>query len=150
MTLIAVDNTLPCHAAVRIDVTPDRIVAVALSACRRQLRFRLLKQQLLELVRRGETEEALDFAAERLAPEGAGDPAMLREIEEAVTLLAFKVFQSYGHHRPAYARSDQNMIPAEFTEDLRTCVTCFELLTSDFGRLHVGPLHQHAPICPQN
>lgn len=57
----------------------------------RELRFTLLKQRLLELVRRGETDEALRFAAERLAPEGAGDAAMLRQIEEAITLLAFKV-----------------------------------------------------------
>lgn len=57
----------------------------------RELRFGLLKQRLLELVRRGETDEALAFAAERLAPEGAGDPMMLRQVEEAVTLLAFKV-----------------------------------------------------------
>lgn len=57
----------------------------------RELRFGLLKQRLLELVRRGETEEALSFAAERLAPEGAGDPALLRQVEEAVTLLAFEV-----------------------------------------------------------
>ncbi|CAM9906374.1 unnamed protein product [Sphacelaria rigidula] len=56
----------------------------------RTLRFGLLKQRLLELVRRGETEEALNFAAERLAPEGAGDPALLREVEEAITLLAFE------------------------------------------------------------
>lgn len=58
---------------------------------RRELRFGLLKQRLLELVKRGDEDEALKFAAERLAPEGARDPAMLREIEEAVSLLAYEV-----------------------------------------------------------
>ena len=63
--------------------------------CFRELRFGLLKQRLLELVRRGETEEALNFAAERLAPESAGDPDMLRQVEEVVTLLAFEVRRPY-------------------------------------------------------
>ncbi|CAN0463373.1 unnamed protein product, partial [Laminaria digitata] len=56
----------------------------------RELRFTLLKQRLLELVRKGDTEEALTFAAERLAPESARDPVTLRQVEEAVTLLAFE------------------------------------------------------------
>ncbi|CAM9912500.1 unnamed protein product [Pylaiella littoralis] len=56
----------------------------------RELRFGLLKQRLLELVRLGDADAALSFAAERLAPEGARDPAMLRQIEEAVTLLAYE------------------------------------------------------------
>lgn len=63
----------------------------ALNALPRELRFGLLKQRLLELVRRGETEEALNFAAERLAPESAGNPDMLRQVEEVVSLLAFEV-----------------------------------------------------------
>ncbi|CAM9757599.1 unnamed protein product, partial [Ectocarpus fasciculatus] len=62
----------------------------------RELRFGLLKQRLLELVRRGDADEALAFAAERLAPEGAQDPAILRQIEEAVTLLAFEVWRKIG------------------------------------------------------
>eukprot|EP00903_Cladosiphon_okamuranus_P021763 g20009.t1 len=56
----------------------------------RELRFGLLKQRLLELVKKGDEDEALKFAKERLAPEGARDPAMLREIEEAVSLLAYE------------------------------------------------------------
>lgn len=66
------------------------------SCCLRELRFTLLKQRLLELVRKGETDEALTFAAERLAPEGAGDPVTLRQVEEAVTLLAFEVRRCFG------------------------------------------------------
>ena len=62
----------------------------------RELRFTLLKQRLLELVRKGETEEALSFAAQRLAPEGAGDPVTLRQVEEAVTLLVFEVRRCFG------------------------------------------------------
>ncbi|CAM9444119.1 unnamed protein product [Scytosiphon promiscuus] len=54
------------------------------------LRFGLLKQRLVELVRRGDAGAALTFAAERLAPEGAENPAVLRQIEEVVTLLAFE------------------------------------------------------------
>ena len=61
------------------------------SLSHRELRFALLKQRLLELVKKGDDDEALKFAKERLAPEGAKDPAMLREIEEAVSLLAYEV-----------------------------------------------------------
>lgn len=67
------------------------------SCCLRELRFTLLKQRLLELVKKGETDEALTFAAERLAPEGAGDPVTLRQVEEAVTLLAFEVRRRFGY-----------------------------------------------------
>lgn len=42
-------------------------------------------------MKKGDEDGALKFAKERLAPEGARDPAMLREIEEAVSLLAFEV-----------------------------------------------------------
>ncbi|CAN0351965.1 unnamed protein product, partial [Hapterophycus canaliculatus] len=55
-----------------------------------ELRFGLLKQRLVELVRRGDSDAALTFAAEHLAPEGAENPAVLRQIEEVVTLLAFE------------------------------------------------------------
>lgn len=74
---------------------------VHLLDARRELRFGLLKQRLLELVRRGETDEALAFAVERLAPEGARDPAMLRQIEEAITLLAFKVSWQLAPAKPS-------------------------------------------------
>ncbi|CAN0235026.1 unnamed protein product, partial [Discosporangium mesarthrocarpum] len=56
----------------------------------RELHFSLLKQHLLELIRQGKLDEALDFGQDQLAPLGAGDPALLREIEEAVCLVAFK------------------------------------------------------------
>lgn len=75
----------------------------------RTLRFALLKQRLLELVRRGETEEALNFAAERLAPEGAGDPALLREVEEAITLLAFEVCARYLHTMVRYLHTNSTV-----------------------------------------
>lgn len=86
-SLMASRRTVPAkHAR-----APPLIFARRNARYPRELRFTLLKQRLLELVRRGETEEALSFATERLAPESAGDPVTLRQVEEAVTLLAFEV-----------------------------------------------------------
>lgn len=89
-----------------MSVLGDFFPPCRISCCLRELRFTLLKQRLLELVRKGKTDEALNFAAERLAPEGAGDPVTLRQIEEAVTLLAFEVrccyFSRFSLKRPTY------------------------------------------------
>eukprot|EP00891_Asterochloris_glomerata_P008151 jgi/Astpho2/8151/Aster-03084 len=55
-----------------------------------QLSFHLQQQRLIELVRQGKVEEALDFAQEYLAPQGEGNPAFLQELERTVALLAFE------------------------------------------------------------
>ena len=45
-----------------------------------QLSFHLQQQRLIELIRQGKTEEALEHAQEYLAPPGEEDPAFLEEL----------------------------------------------------------------------
>lgn len=54
-----------------------------------ELNFHLQQQRLIELIRQGKTEEALDFAQEYLAPLGEEHPECLDELERTVALLAF-------------------------------------------------------------
>eukprot|EP00197_Chlamydomonas_leiostraca_P015302 CAMPEP_0202859156 /NCGR_PEP_ID=MMETSP1391-20130828/1398_1 /ASSEMBLY_ACC=CAM_ASM_000867 /TAXON_ID=1034604 /ORGANISM="Chlamydomonas leiostraca, Strain SAG 11-49" /LENGTH=218 /DNA_ID=CAMNT_0049538167 /DNA_START=25 /DNA_END=681 /DNA_ORIENTATION=- len=53
------------------------------------LLFHLQQQRLIELIRAGRTQDALEFASEYLAPQGAEQPALLEELERTVALLAF-------------------------------------------------------------
>ncbi|KAK9803664.1 hypothetical protein WJX72_009435 [[Myrmecia] bisecta] len=55
-----------------------------------QLSFHLQQQRLIELIRQGKTEEALEFAQEYLAPRGEENPEFLEELERTVALLAFE------------------------------------------------------------
>lgn len=55
-----------------------------------ELFFHLQQQRLIELIRLGKTEEALDFAQEYLAPHGEENPAFLEDLERTVALLAFE------------------------------------------------------------
>ncbi|OIW13677.1 hypothetical protein TanjilG_08019 [Lupinus angustifolius] len=55
-----------------------------------QLFFHLQQQRLIELIRDGKIEEALEFAREELAPRGEENPSFLGELERTVALLAFK------------------------------------------------------------
>ena len=48
------------------------------------------QQRLIELIRAGETEEALEFAQEYLAPHGEENSKYLEELERTVALLAFE------------------------------------------------------------
>ena len=45
-----------------------------------ELSFHLQQQRLIELIRQGKTEEALEHAQEYLAPPGEDDPAFLEEL----------------------------------------------------------------------
>ncbi|KAJ4766795.1 LisH and RanBPM domains containing protein [Rhynchospora pubera] len=54
-----------------------------------ELYFHLQQQKLIELIRTGKIEEALEFAQDELAPRGEENPAFLEEIEKTVALLAF-------------------------------------------------------------
>lgn len=45
-----------------------------------QLSFHLQQQRLIELIRQGKTEEALEFAQEYLAPHGEENEAFLEEL----------------------------------------------------------------------
>lgn len=52
--------------------------------------FRLQQQRLIELIRKGEVEEALQFAHDYLAPRGEDNTVLLDELERTITLLAFQ------------------------------------------------------------
>lgn len=51
--------------------------------------FHLQQQKLIELIRQGKVDAALDFAQEELAPRGEENREFLRELERTMTLLAF-------------------------------------------------------------
>ncbi|XP_057963191.1 protein GID8 homolog isoform X4 [Malania oleifera] len=55
-----------------------------------QLFFHLQQQRLIELIRSGKVEEALEFAQEELAPRGEENQSFLEELERTVALLAFE------------------------------------------------------------
>ncbi|KAF4363839.1 hypothetical protein F8388_000504 [Cannabis sativa] len=55
-----------------------------------QLFFHLQQQRLIELIRNGKVEEALEFAQEELAPRGEENQSFLEELEKTVALLAFE------------------------------------------------------------
>ncbi|MCD7447373.1 Glucose-induced degradation complex subunit [Datura stramonium] len=55
-----------------------------------QLFFHLQQQRLIELIRHGKIEEAVEFAQEELAPRGEQNPAFLEDLEKTMALLAFK------------------------------------------------------------
>ncbi|XP_059623134.1 protein GID8 homolog isoform X2 [Cornus florida] len=57
-----------------------------------QLFFHLQQQRLIELIRNGKVEEALEFAQEELAPRGEENLIFLEELERTVALLAFEDF----------------------------------------------------------
>ncbi|KAM7525123.1 hypothetical protein LguiA_015025 [Lonicera macranthoides] len=55
-----------------------------------QLFFHLQQQRLIELIRNGKLQEALEFAQEELAPRGEENQSFLEELERTVALLAFE------------------------------------------------------------
>ncbi|XP_019420262.1 PREDICTED: glucose-induced degradation protein 8 homolog isoform X2 [Lupinus angustifolius] len=55
-----------------------------------QLFFHLQQQRLIELIRNGKIEEALEFAQEELAPRGEENQSFLQDLEKTVALLAFE------------------------------------------------------------
>jgi len=54
-----------------------------------RLLFHLKQQRLIELIRSKDAESALRFAQEELAPSSDNDPALLRDLERTLALLAF-------------------------------------------------------------
>lgn len=49
--------------------------------------FHLYQQQLIEMIRAGLVEQALEFAQEELAPKGEASPEFLMELEKTMTML---------------------------------------------------------------
>lgn len=56
----------------------------------RNLYFHLQQQHLIELIRKKNVEEALQFAQLHLAERGEADPEILNELERTLALLAFE------------------------------------------------------------
>lgn len=54
-----------------------------------RLAFRLKQQQIIELIREGHVEEALEEAQEELAPRALSHPEFLRDLERTMTLLVY-------------------------------------------------------------
>ena len=54
-----------------------------------KLYFHLQQQRLIEFIRQGQIEEALEFAQEELAPRGEENPEFLDELEKTMALFAF-------------------------------------------------------------
>ncbi|ORZ24716.1 CTLH/CRA C-terminal to lish motif domain-domain-containing protein [Absidia repens] len=55
-----------------------------------KLYFHLQQQRLIELIRKGDDEGALVFAADEMAPRGEEHPEFLQELERTMALLAFQ------------------------------------------------------------
>lgn len=58
--------------------------------------FHLYQQQLIEMIRRGDTAAALDFAQEELAPKGEANPDLLPDLERTLALLVLPSGQISG------------------------------------------------------
>ncbi|KAF9975231.1 Glucose-induced degradation complex subunit, partial [Actinomortierella ambigua] len=56
-----------------------------------KLFFHLQQQRLIELIREGKIDDALEFAQEELAPRGEENPEFLAELERTMSLLAFEL-----------------------------------------------------------
>ena len=56
---------------------------------RAALLFHLRQQQLIEFIRDGKLEQALEFAQDHLAPRGEENPEFLEDLEKTVALLIF-------------------------------------------------------------
>ena len=54
-----------------------------------KLFFHLQQQKLIELIRTGKINDAIEFAQEELAPRGEENPEFLEELERTMALLAF-------------------------------------------------------------
>lgn len=52
--------------------------------------FSVKQLHLIELIRAGKVEEALQFAQDQLSEVGESDPAVLTELERTMALLAFE------------------------------------------------------------
>ncbi|KAJ1497467.1 hypothetical protein HMI55_005472, partial [Coelomomyces lativittatus] len=62
-----------------------------------QLFFHLQQQKLIELIRKGDINSALDFAQKELAPRGEENPEYLAELEHTLALLVFQNASPASH-----------------------------------------------------
>ena len=94
-----------------------------------QLSFHLQQQRLIELIRQGKTEEALEHAQEYLAPPGEEDPAFLEELG-ACNLSACSLLQPHVKYSiyymqslcVSYDMSVETLLAVYFLFPVQTCV----------------------------
>ncbi|GAX82418.1 hypothetical protein CEUSTIGMA_g9846.t1 [Chlamydomonas eustigma] len=94
MDLSTIQERMEIRRAVQsgqMDVAIDKVndMNPEILETQEELFFHMQQQRLIELIRKGKTEEALQFAEEYLAPQGEEHPRFLEELERTVTLLAF-------------------------------------------------------------
>ena len=71
---------------------------------KQELYFHLQQQRLIELIRQGKTEEALEFAQDTLAPQGEENPEFLEELGELpTTCFDFRLGTAATSWNPATA-----------------------------------------------
>jgi len=100
-----------------------------------KLHFHLQQQRLIEHIRHGRTDEALNFAAAELAPRGEDNPDFLRELERTMTLLAFN---SAGTGASAGAGASAPANIAELLTPAQRAKTAGELNTAILESMSQG------------
>ncbi|BET03498.1 RanBPM_CRA [Nesidiocoris tenuis] len=95
LTLSLMDNRIRVREAIQAGRTQEAIRLVnelypELLDNDRYLYFRLQQLHLIELIREGKDEEALDFAQTQLSEAGESEPTILIQLEKALALLAFE------------------------------------------------------------
>eukprot|EP01119_Soliformovum_irregulare_P020692 TRINITY_DN6749_c0_g1_i2.p1 TRINITY_DN6749_c0_g1~~TRINITY_DN6749_c0_g1_i2.p1 ORF type:complete len:205 (-),score=70.03 TRINITY_DN6749_c0_g1_i2:43-657(-) len=76
--------------------------------------FHLQQQKLIELIRKGQIDEALDFAQEELSQQGQENPKFLEELERTMALFAFDgIDQSSSPVGDLLATSQRQKIASE-------------------------------------
>lgn len=95
LDLNSMDNRIRIREAIQAGHTQEAIRLVnelypELLDHDRYLYFRLQQLHLIELIRDGKVEEALDFAQTQLSEPGESEPTILIQLERALALLAFE------------------------------------------------------------
>ena len=96
-TIVSLGVTNPAQYSQRhLSPFPTRpptpfVVVVQILETQKDLFFHLQQQRLIELIRKGETEAALEFAEEYLAPQGEENPVFLAELGECVNFCQWVV-----------------------------------------------------------
>ncbi|KAI8804988.1 CTLH/CRA C-terminal to lish motif domain-containing protein [Cladochytrium replicatum] len=93
--LSSIENRMKIRNAVQcgnIDEAIERVndLDPEILEVNRKLYFHLQQQKLIEFIRNGQINEAIEFAQEELAPRGEENPEFLEELERTMALLAFE------------------------------------------------------------
>lgn len=94
----------------------------------RYLLFHLQQQRLIEYIREGRVEEALEFATTHLAERGEEDNQVLQELERTLALLAFEEplsspfadLLSVNHRQQVGSEVNEAILKAEHTDSAQS------------------------------